>query len=70
MRVNAVTRIVNSANGLGISVTSDDVLAKMHGLCVYYSATRSKAIASQRKSGFGVDDVLKVKWPYHEKLFF
>ena len=42
----------------------------MHGLCVYYGATRSKAIASQQKSVFGAGDVLKVYWPYYEMFFF
>ena len=42
----------------------------MHGLCVYYGATRSKVIASQQKSVFGAGDVLKVYWPYYEMFFF
>ena len=52
------------------SVISDGAVTKMHGLCVYYSATRSKAIASQKKSGFGAGDALKVYWPYYEMFFF
>ena len=39
--VNAVTRIVNSVNELGISVNSDDAVPKTHDLRIYYSATFS-----------------------------
>ena len=55
---------------LDIIVHNDDVSAKLHSLRVYYSATRNKHEASRKKSGSGRDDVIKVKWPYYEKLSF
>lgn len=67
-RVNAMAT-VNLFNAFRISVNSDDVVTKMHGLRVYYIATCSKVIAFQLKSGSEADDVLKVKWPYYTKLF-
>ena len=69
-QVNAVTRTVNSLNEVRISVNSDGVVTKMHGLRVCFSATRSKAIVSQQKGGAGANGVFKVKWPCYEKLFF
>lgn len=60
---------VNLFNAFRISANSDDVVTKMHGLRVYYIATRSKVIAFQLKSGSKADDVLKAKWPYYKKPF-
>ena len=54
----------------GIFATTTEIQNKLHSLRVYYSSQRNKLEYSKKKSGSGTDEVIKIRWPYYEKLSF
>ena len=69
-RNNALDRVRSQLESARIFATTTEIQNKLHSLRVYYSSQRSKLEFSKKKSGSSTDEVIKVRWPYYEKLSF
>ena len=54
----------------GIFATTTKIQNKLHSLRVYYSSQRNKLEYSKKCCDSGTDKVIKIRWPYYEKLSF